>query len=47
MSREKISNLKAMGAEVVLTRSDVAKGHPAYYQDLSKSKAEEIAAGRS
>jgi cystathionine beta-synthase len=33
MSREKIFNLKAMGAEVVLTRSDVAKGHPAYYQD--------------
>ncbi|NND45620.1 MAG: pyridoxal-phosphate dependent enzyme, partial [Xanthomonadales bacterium] len=32
MSREKISNLKAMGAEVVLTRSDVAKGHPEYYQ---------------
>jgi cystathionine beta-synthase len=29
MSREKIFNLKAMGAEVVLTRSDVAKGHPA------------------
>ncbi len=42
MSREKISNLKAMGAEVVLTRSDVAKGHPAYYQDLAKSMAEEI-----
>ena len=35
MSREKIFNLKAMGAEVVLTRSDVAKGHPAYYQDLA------------
>ena len=31
MSREKIFNLKAMGAEVVLTRSDVAKGHPEYY----------------
>ncbi|PIV33399.1 MAG: cystathionine beta-synthase [Lysobacterales bacterium CG02_land_8_20_14_3_00_62_12] len=35
MSREKIFNLKAMGAEVVLTRSDVAKGHPQYYQDLA------------
>jgi len=35
MSREKIFNLKAMGAEVVLTRSDVAKGHPEYYQDLA------------
>jgi len=35
MSREKIFNLKAMGAEVVLTRSDVAKGHPEYYQDMA------------
>ena len=41
MSREKISNLKAMGAEVVLTRSDVAKGHPEYYQDLAKRLAAE------
>ncbi len=42
MSREKISNLKAMGAEVVLTRSDVAKGHPEYYQDMAKRLASEI-----
>jgi cystathionine beta-synthase len=35
MSREKIFNLKAMGAEVVLTRSDVAKGHWDYYQDMA------------
>ena len=42
MSREKISNLKAMGAEVVLTRSDVAKGHPEYYQDLAKRLADEM-----
>jgi cystathionine beta-synthase len=42
MSREKISNLKAMGAEVVLTRSDVAKGHPEYYQDLAERMAGEI-----
>ena len=41
MSREKIFNLKAMGAEVVLTRSDVAKGHPEYYQDLAARIAEE------
>ena len=40
MSREKISNLKAMGAEVVITRSDVGKGHPDYYQDLARSIAE-------
>ncbi len=42
MSREKIFNLKAMGAEVVLTRSDVAKGHPEYYQDLAQTMANEI-----
>ncbi|MDX1403441.1 MAG: pyridoxal-phosphate dependent enzyme [Woeseiaceae bacterium] len=41
MSQEKIFNLRAMGAEVILTRSDVAKGHPEYYQDLGKSVAEE------
>jgi cystathionine beta-synthase len=41
MSREKIFNLKAMGAEVVLTRSDVAKGHPDYYQDLAERIANE------
>ena len=41
MSREKIFNLKAMGAEVVLTRSDVAKGHPEYYQDLAARIARE------
>jgi cystathionine beta-synthase len=35
MSQEKIFHLKAMGAEVVLTRSDVGKGHPEYYQDLA------------
>ena len=41
MSREKIFNLKAMGAEVVLTRSDAAKGHPEYYQDLAERIARE------
>jgi len=41
MSREKIFNLKAMGAEVVLTRSDVAKGHPQYYQDMAERIASE------
>ncbi|MBN8887149.1 MAG: pyridoxal-phosphate dependent enzyme [Rudaea sp.] len=41
MSREKIFNLKAMGAEVVLTRSDVAKGHPQYYQDLAEQLAKD------
>ena len=41
MSQEKIFNLRAMGADVVLTRSDVGKGHPEYYQDLGKRIAEE------
>ena len=41
MSQEKIFNLRAMGAEVVLTRSDVGKGHPEYYQDLGRKIADE------
>src|SRR5580765_8122302 len=44
MSREKIFNLKAMGADVVLTRSDVGKGHPDYYQDLAQKIAAESGA---
>jgi cystathionine beta-synthase len=39
MSQEKIFNLRALGAEVVLTRSDVGKGHPEYYQDLGEAIA--------
>jgi len=42
MSREKILHLRAMGAEVVMTRSDVGKGHPEYYQDLAQRIASEI-----
>ncbi len=41
MSQEKIFNLRAMGAEVILTRSDVEKGHPEYYQDLATRLARE------
>ena len=41
MSQEKIFHLKAMGAEVVMTRSDVGKGHPEYYQDLAARLARE------
>src|SRR2546428_9726080 len=33
MSQEKIFHLKALGAEVQLTRSDVTTGHPEYDQD--------------
>ncbi len=41
MSQEKIFHLKAMGAEVVMTRSDVVKGHPEYYQDKAAKIAQE------
>ncbi|MDR1524218.1 MAG: pyridoxal-phosphate dependent enzyme, partial [Tannerella sp.] len=33
MSQEKINHLRALGVEILLTRSDVGKGHPEYYQD--------------
>ena len=39
MSQEKIFHLRALGAEVVLTRSDVAKGHREYYQDIAEAIA--------
>lgn len=41
MSREKILHLKAMGAEVIITRTDVNKGHPEYYQDMAERIAKE------
>jgi len=44
MAREKIFHLRAMGAEVVLTRSDVGKGHPEYYQDMAQRIANETGA---
>jgi cystathionine beta-synthase len=42
MSQEKISHVRALGAEVVLTRSDVTRGHPEYYQDVATRLAQEI-----
>ena len=42
MSQEKIACLKAMGAEIVMTRSDVEKGHPEYYQDYALRLSREI-----
>ncbi|WP_296247558.1 cystathionine beta-synthase [Pseudomonas sp. UBA4194] len=42
MSTEKVLHLKAMGAEVHTTRSDVGKGHPEYYQDMAARIAEDI-----
>jgi cystathionine beta-synthase len=39
MSREKIQHLRAMGVDVRITRSDVGKGHPEYYQDMAERLA--------
>ena len=44
MSREKIAHLRALGVEVVLTRSDVPKDHPEYYQDMAARIAKETGA---
>jgi cystathionine beta-synthase len=43
MSREKILHLIALGADVRITRSDVGKGHPQYYQDMARRIASETA----
>jgi cystathionine beta-synthase len=43
MSQEKVLHLRALGAKTVITRSDVTKGHPEYYQDLAKKIAGETA----
>src|SRR5437867_12039424 len=42
MSAEKVLHLKALGAEIRMTRSDVIKGHPEYYQDMAARLAAEI-----
>ena len=42
MSQEKIAHLHALGVDIRLTRSDVVKGHPEYYQDYAKRLAAEI-----
>jgi cystathionine beta-synthase len=44
MAREKIFHLRALGAEVMLTRSDVGKGDPEYYQDIAERIAKETGA---
>jgi cystathionine beta-synthase len=36
MAQEKIYHLRALGAEVRMTRSDVGKGHPEYYHDMAE-----------
>ena len=42
MSREKILHLEGLGAEVKITRSDVPKGHPEYYQDVARKMSSKI-----
>ncbi|HYO56352.1 pyridoxal-phosphate dependent enzyme [Archangium sp.] len=44
MSQEKVLHLKALGAEVVMTRSDVEQGHPGHYQDMAERRARELGA---
>ncbi len=41
MSQEKIFHLRAFGAEVVVTRSDVEPGDPAHYQTMAARIADE------
>ena len=36
MTIEKVYHLRALGAKVIITRSDVSKGHPEYYLDVAK-----------
>src|SRR5687767_4728859 len=42
MAREKIQHLRAMGVDVRITRSDVGKGHPEYYQDMALALAAKL-----
>ena len=42
MAREKIQHLRAMGVDVRITRSDVGKGHPEYYQDMAAAIAAKL-----
>jgi len=42
MSAEKIYHLRALGAEVTVTRSDAPPGHPDNYQDMARRLAKEI-----
>jgi len=42
MSPDKIRHIRAMGVDVRLTRSDVQKGHPEYYQDYALRLSKEI-----
>src|SRR5262249_18501143 len=41
MAQEKIFHLRALGAQIYITRSGVGKGDPEYYQDLAERLARE------
>ena len=41
MTIEKVYHLKALGAEVIVARSDVVNGHPEYYLEIAKRIAKE------
>jgi cystathionine beta-synthase len=45
MAKEKVQHLRALGADVRITRSDVGKGHPDYYQDMAERLAQAIPGG--
>lgn len=45
MSQEKVAHVRALGAEVRMTRSDVNRGHPEYYQDMAARLAKDIPGG--
>ena len=42
MAREKIQHLRGLGVDVRITRSDVGKGHPDYYQDMAERLCRDI-----
>src|SRR5277367_4926064 len=42
MAVEKINHLRSLGADIRVTRSDVGKGHPEYYQDMAQRLAAEL-----
>lgn len=41
MSQEKVQHLRAMGAEVRMTRSDVMRGHPEYFHSVAERISKE------
>lgn len=43
MSQEKVAHMRALGADVRVTRSDVGVGHPEYYIDMAANLAKQDA----